>query len=58
MKPRPMKDALARPKEGRAGGLGGYYMQAKVCATCGQSTRKSYHETCKRVDGKLLVVDK
>jgi hypothetical protein len=53
-----MKDALARPKEGRAGGLGGYYMQAKVCATCGQSTRKSYHETCKRVDGKLLVVDK
>ena len=39
-------------------GTASYYMKEKICATCGQGTRKSYHNNCKRVNGKLLVVSK
>lgn len=53
--PRPMGESPATPG-GR--NIATAYMVEKVCATCGESTRKSYHDGCKRVNGRLLVVDK
>lgn len=33
-----------------------YLLPNSICATCGQSTKNSMHEKCRRKDGKLLVV--
>ncbi len=58
MKPQPMKDAPAAPGGKNAAGFGSYFMKPKVCATCGGSTKGSFHSSCRRVKGVLLVVEK
>lgn len=58
MKPQPITETPRTPKGKHMGQRAGYYMPVKVCATCGETTKASYHPMCRRINGKLLVVNK